>query len=91
MTTKKAIEYCPFRAKKRMSFISEYRYPYFTLLNDQEYPRNLLVSDWPRRHLLERTSQWVDRKRRLAVYSGFLFLASGLFGVSIFSYALDLT
>ena len=27
--------------------------------------------------------------RPLAVYSGFLFLASGLFEVSIFSYALD--
>ena len=30
---------------------------YLTLLNDLEFPLLLLVSDWPRRHLLERTSE----------------------------------
>ena len=29
---------------------------YSSLLNNQEFPRNLLV-DWPRRHLLERSSE----------------------------------
>ena len=28
-----------------------------SLLNDLEFPLLLLVSDWPRRHLLERTSE----------------------------------
>ena len=46
------------------------------LLNDLEFPPILLVSDWPRQHLLECTLEWVDRKQRLAVYSGFLFLAT---------------
>ena len=34
---------------------------YHILLNDLEFPLLLLVSDWPRRHLLECTSEWIDR------------------------------
>ena len=34
---------------------------YFLLLNDLEFTLLLLVSDWPRRHLLECTSEWIDR------------------------------
>ena len=47
------------------------------LLNDQEFPRNLLVSDRPRRHYSS-----VPQSE----YTAF----SGIFGVSMFSYALNL-
>ena len=46
---------------------------YRELLNDLEFPPILLVSDWPRRHLLECTSEWVDRKCLTTVYSGSLW------------------
>ena len=52
------------------------RKEYHILLNDQEFPPISLVSDWQRRHLLAWTSEWVHRKRRFAVYSGFLFLVA---------------
>ena len=42
----------------------------------------LLVYDWPRRHLLECTSEWVHCQRRLVVYSGFLFLDLGTLDLS---------
>ena len=47
---------------------------YTDLLNDQELPPILLVSDWRRRHLLECISEWVHCKQQFAMFSGFLFL-----------------
>ena len=49
---------------------------YGYLSNDLEFPPILLVSDWPRRHLLECTS--VSTPQRAF---------RGVFGVSIFSHA----
>ena len=43
------------------------------LLNDREFWLTLLIRDWPRRGLLDRTSEWVHRKCLTTVYSGSLW------------------
>ena len=43
------------------------------LLNDREFWLILLIRDWPRRGLLDRTSEWVHRKCLMTVYSGSLW------------------
>ena len=48
----------------------------FTLLNDLEFPYFARLWLAETACLLECTSEWIDRKQRLAVYSGFLFLAT---------------
>ena len=46
---------------------------YHLLLNDREFWLILLIRDWPRRGLLDRTSDWVHRKCLTTVYSGSLW------------------
>ena len=46
---------------------------FHSLLNDREFWLILLIRDWPRRGLLDRTSEWVHRKCLTTVYSGSLW------------------
>ena len=49
---------------------------YFYFLKWSGFPPIFLVSDWPRRHFMACFSEWVHRKRRFAMYLGFLFLVA---------------